>query len=130
MGEQAVNKSGTLKYNAALGLAFGFAIVCKEDGKDYVDLQDDHIPEDVMLKSAMDFMENSRVAKEMHDDAKGEVPGGVVFALPLTTELAAALDITTKRTGLIIGMRPNEAARKKFENGEYKGFSIGGFVVE
>lgn len=107
-----------------LGLVFGYAIVCKEDGEDYYDLQGDHIPEDSMLKACTDFMLNSRVAKDMHaGDAIGE---GIVFAFPMTTDIAKALDIKIKKSGLLIAMKPSKEVLEKFVLGEYTGFSIGG----
>lgn len=112
-----------IKVDASLGLVFGWAIVCKVDGKDYFDLQGDHIPEESMLEAAADFMANSRVAKEMH---AGDEQGTVMFAFPLTTEVAKAFGITTSKTGLIIGMKPNSTMLAKFVSGELKGFSIGG----
>lgn len=121
------DKAAVVKVDESLGLVFGFAIVSKKDGADYYDLQDDHIPEDAMLKASLDFMENSRVAKEMHS---GEQAGNVVFAFPLTTDIAAAVDIVTKQTGLLIAMRPAPGMLAKFKSGEFTGFSIGGFRVE
>lgn len=118
--------SKLLKVDEVLGLVFGYAIVCKEDGEDYFDLQDDNISEEEMLKAAAEFMENSRAADDMHD---GETMGEVIFALPLTTELAKELDIVTKRTGLIIAMKPSEEVFEKFRDGTYTGFSIGGSGV-
>jgi hypothetical protein len=115
------------KVDESLGLVFGFAVVCKVDGKDYYDSQDDHIPEDAMLKAASDFMENSRVAKDMH---QGDQIGNVVFAFPLTSEVAKALGIVTKQTGLLIGMAPGPAILEKYKSGEYTGFSIGGSRIE
>lgn len=116
-------QTSILKVDEALGLVFGFAIVCTEDGEDYFDLQGDNIPEAAMLKAAAEFMENSRAADDMHD---GETMGEVIFALPLTTELAKELDIVTKRTGLIIAMKPSEEVFEKFKDGTYTGFSIAG----
>lgn len=121
------DKATVVKVDETLGLVFGFAIVSKKDGADYYDLQDDHIPEDAMLKASLDFMENSRVAKEMHS---GDPAGNVVFAFPLTTDIAAALDIVTKQTGLLIAMRPAPGMLAKFKSGEFTGFSIGGLRLE
>lgn len=115
-----------LKVDEELGLVFGFAIVCKQDGKEYFDVQGDHVPEDAMLKASADFMVKSRVAKEMH---RGDQTGQVVFAFPLTTDIAKALGIETKTTGLLIAMQPGEEALKKFKSGAYTGFSIGGKYV-
>jgi hypothetical protein len=123
-----------IKVSDELGLVFGFAIVCKQNGEDYFDIQGDHIPEDSMLKAATDFMLNSRMAGNMHerDDDGNPVPSGqVVFAFPLTTEVAKALDIETSQTGLMIAMKPDSSEiLEKYRKGEYTGFSIGGSYVE
>lgn len=123
-----------VKVDDELGLVFGFAIVCKKDGKPYVDVHNDHIPEDSMLKAASEFMTNSRVAADMHqwDDNRNPIKkGSIVFAFPLTTEIAKALDIKTSTTGLLIAMKPSDPRiLEKFKTGVYTGFSIGGQYVE
>lgn len=112
------------KVNEDLGLVFGFAMVCKVDGKDYYDLQGDHIPENVMLEASTRFMKNIRVAKDMHD---GESIGTVIHSFPLTMEIAKSLGIETERTGLLIAMQVESSdVLNKIDNGEYTGFSIGG----
>lgn len=115
------------KVDDELGLVFGYAIVCKDGDKEYFDVQGDHIPEDAMLKASTDFMLKSRVAKDMH---QGDQTGTVVFAFPMTTDIAKALGITVKKTGLIIAMKPGAEALKKFKSGDYTGFSIGGKRVK
>jgi hypothetical protein len=111
-----------------LGLVMGWAIICKKDGEDYFDLQGDHIPENVMMKAAMDFMMNSRAAKVMH---AGKQIGHIVFAWPETAEVAKAFGSSkAKQTGLKIAMKPTPAVLKRFKSGELKGFSIGGFYGE
>ncbi|MFA6022422.1 MAG: XkdF-like putative serine protease domain-containing protein [Rhodospirillales bacterium] len=119
--------SQVVKMDDNLGLVFGWAIVCTKGGQDYVDLQDDHIPEDSMLKAAADFMANSRVAKDMH---AGDQIGDVVFAWPMTSEIAKSLDIETETTGLLIAMKPSADVYAKFKDGTYSGFSIGGRRIE
>jgi hypothetical protein len=115
------------KVDESLGLVFGWAIVCKDDnGEDYFDVQEDHIPEDAMLKAAADFMGDSRVAKEMHF---GDEKGSFVFAWPLTSEIAKAMGVTTKRTGLMVAGKFTPGVLAKFRSGEYTGFSIGGTRV-
>lgn len=112
------------KADPALGIAFGFAIVSKDGGEDYFDVQGDHIPENSMLTAAADFMLNSRVGKTMHD---GDQTGDVVFAFPLTTDIAKSLGISTERTGLLIGFKPSDPATlDSLVKGEFTGFSIGG----
>lgn len=118
------------KVDPTLGLVLGWGIICKQDGEEYFDLQGDHITENAMVEAAADFMKNSRVAKDMHiAGSEGELPGSVVFAFPLTEDVAKAFDITTSKTGLLVGMMPGDSnVLNKFQSGEYTGFSIGGFI--
>ena len=116
-----------LKFDEELGLVLGYAIICTEDGKDYFDTQGEHIPEDSMMKMAMDFMETSAASDEMHDFTED---GQVVFAFPLTKSVAEAFDIQTPKTGLMIGVKPGVEVLVKFKSGEYTGFSIGGDYME
>jgi hypothetical protein len=45
-GQKPTSKfAEVLKVDESLGLVLGWAIVCKKDGCDYFDLQEDHIPE-------------------------------------------------------------------------------------
>jgi len=119
--------SEVLKVDQRHGLVFGFAMISKVDGEDYFDSQGDHIPEDAMMKASLDFMKSSRVAKEMH---RGDQIGEILYAFPLTEDIAKSLGIMTRRTGLLIGMKPSKEVLAKFENGSYTGFSIGGTYVE
>lgn len=127
-----VEEKSALKFNVAkvdkkLGVVFGWGIVCKKDGKDYYDLQEDHITEKAMLEAAIDFAENSRVSKEMHD---GDETPNSMFVFPLTEEIAKGFGITTAQTGLMVMYKPGPDALAKFESGHYTGFSIGGEVVQ
>lgn len=111
------------KVDRKLGLVFGYAMVCKVDGEAYFDLQDEHIPEDVMLEMAANFMKSGpRLSRDMHETDDGTV----WFAFPMTSDIAKALDIQVKKTGLIIGMKPSKEVLEKFASGERTGFSIGG----
>lgn len=141
MTESFSTKATIMKVEESLGLIIGFSIVCEVDGQPYYDLGEvvdgvrivDHITPAAMLKSSAEFMANSRVAGEMHERDENDDPvqaGDVVFAFPLTAEIAASLDITTKRTGLLTAIRPHDpAVLDKARKGEYRGFSIGGHVV-
>lgn len=120
-------RAEVVKVDDSLGLVMGYAIVCKEDGEPYFDLQGDHIPEDTMLRAALDFMEHSQVAKEMHD---GEQAGTVVFAWPMTDDVAKAFGVLTRRTGLMIAVKPGADMLKRFQLGELTGFSIGGLRLK
>lgn len=116
-----------VKVDERLGLVFGFAVVSKIDGQPYFDSQGDHIPDDALLKASTDFMQEARVAKEMH---RGDQVGEVVFAFPLTEDIAKSLSIESRAHGLLIAMRPNEDVLAKFADGTYTGFSIGGARIE
>lgn len=116
-----------------LGVVFGWAIISKVKGELYFDLQGDHIPEATMLKAAARFMGGDRVAGNMHT-WKGDGPhkiGTVVFAFPLTDEIAKAIHVSSDQTGLLLGMKVDEpSVLQKFKSGEYTGFSIGGYRVD
>ena len=113
-----------VKVDEEHGLVIGWAIVSKVDGEEYYDVQGDHIPEDAMLKASVDFMANSRISKDMH---QGEKTGSVIFAFPMTAEIAKSMGIQTQNTGLMIAIKPDSPAiLEKFKKGEYTGFSIGG----
>lgn len=111
------------KVDDSLGLVFGWAIICKMSGEDYFDSQDDHIPEESMLKAATAFMSDSRVAKEMH---AGDQKGEFVFAWPMTAEIAKAMGIETDKTGLMVAAKFPPEVLAKFKSRELTGFSIGG----
>lgn len=112
------------KVETALGLVFGWGMVCTEKGEDHFDLQGDHIPDDVMLKSTTEYMQGPRVAKDMHT---GEQIGIVVHSWPQTAEIAKAFGETVERTGWKHAMKPaSDKILKQFESGERTGFSIGG----
>lgn len=112
------------KVDDSLGLVFGWAIISKLNGQEYYDTQGDFIPEDVMLNAAASYMQNGAIAKEMH---VGEAKGRVVFAWPMTEDIAKAMGINAYQTGLMIAMKPdNKAMLEKFRDGTYSGFSIGG----
>lgn len=122
-------ESRLAKANRKLGLVFGWGIVCRErtdlskSFTDYVDRQDHHISEPVMLDAAVDFALNSRIAKDMH---KGDEIGPVVFIFPMTEEIAKAYEFDVPKTGMMVAVRPGDAVLAQFENGERTGFSIGG----
>lgn len=138
----AANQSPLLKVNEVLsideehGVVIGWAIVCKIDGEPYYDLNVDtdgahkgervpeHITEGCMFKAAAEAVSDGLLAGNvMHS---GPDSGHYVFLFPMTTEIAKALDITTKRTGLLVGYKPESDVLAKFKNGTFTGFSIEG----
>ena len=115
------------KVDDSLGLVMGWAIVCKEDGEDYYDLQGDHIPEAAMLEAATDFAKSARVVGDQH---AAKDSGEVVHVWPMTEDIAKAFGVETTKTGLMIAMQPSEDMLAKFRDGTLTGFSIGGKRVE
>lgn len=125
--------------DAGLGLVFGWGIICKdENGAEYTDTQGNSVPEDAMVHATTDFMKSSRVHGDMH--VRGTTPqltaGMVVHSFPLTTDIAKAMGIETKRTGWMVATAPDPAMLAKFVDGAagkaggYTGFSIGGEHLE
>ena len=125
-----------IKTDDSLGLALGWAIVSTENGSPYFDVQDDHIPADVMTKAASDFMSSARTVDLQHSGLSvGDTPnshGSVVFAMPWTAEIAKAFGIDVGPIeGLMIGIKPDDpAVLTKFRDGSLTGFSIGGKAME
>lgn len=119
-----INVPTVCKVDEKLGLVFGYAMVCKINGKDHFDLQGDHIPEQTMLNVLTKFMQSGAEAREMHRE---ESVGSFVFAFPMTTDIAKSLGIQVEQTGAIVAMKPKDKGTlKRFVSGELKGFSVFG----
>lgn len=128
-GDEFETTAQVCKVDTGLGLVFGFAIICTKNGEPYWDLQDDHIPDDAMLKAATEFMQSERIQGDMHQLDAGGNPiqdGNVVFAFPLTSDIAKAMDIQCDKTGLMVAIKPSPDILEKYRTGDYTGFSIGG----
>ena len=116
------------KYDEDNKIVFGYAIISKVDGVEYVDKQGDHIPEDSIIDATRDFMDNNREGHIMH---AGQKVGKVLYSFPLTEEIAKSLDIEAKTYGFLIGMRvDNKEVMKSVIEGDTASFSIGGYVDE
>ena len=103
------------KVNDELGLAFFWAFTSTNlDGSDHFDLHGDAIDAD-FIKSAMDFMIDGGAVDEMHDGAA--TSGRVVFAMPMTPDIASAYNITTKQSGLMIAIKPSAQQLEKLKDG-------------
>lgn len=148
VAEKIVKVNDVINVDEDHGLVFGYAIVSKVrddfegDFEDYYDLNVDqdgihkgkrvpeHITEDAMFKAAVDAAEagDQTPGNDMH---AGPDVGSFYFMLPLTEEMAKALDWKVKKTGLVVGYHPgDEEVLKKFRDGTYTGFSIEGARVE
>jgi len=114
-----------VKVEEELGLVFCWAFTSKIDGADYFDLHNDNIDQD-FIKACADFMSGARAVDEMHDS---NATGQVVFAMPMTPEIAKAYGVTTDTIGLMVALKPSAAALEKFKSGEYTGVSIAGMGI-
>jgi hypothetical protein len=114
-----------VKSSDELGLAFFWAFTTTNaDGSDHFDLQGDNIGED-FVKAAMEFMtEHKGAVDEMHDGVP--TAGRVVFAMPMTPDIAKAYGLVTKQSGLMIAIKPTADQLAKLKTGEYTGVSIAG----
>ena len=140
--------NNVLSVDSEHGLVFGYAIVSKtrddHDGEfeDYYDLNVDqdgvhkgkrvpeHITEDAMFKAAVEASE-SGVQMAANVQHAGDDVGSYYFMLPVTEEMAKALDWKVKKTGLVVGYHPgDDEVLQKFKDGTYTGFSIEGQRVE
>lgn len=111
-------------------LVYGWAMVNKVrngDGElvDYFDTDNENFPEDVSLKAFEEYMTGDRLVDDIHDE---KPIGQIVFAFPMIEDIAKAFGLAEHlpQTGIIVGMRvDNPEILKKYETGEYTGFSIG-----
>jgi cation transport regulator ChaB len=105
-------------------VVWGWASVATENGDAVFDVHGDHIPMTELTKASIDFMENVRVGKSLHQGAQ---TSSVIGCLPLSQELAKALGIETTREGLIMGFRvQDDATWGLIKSGELPALSIGG----
>ena len=123
-----------LKIDDSLGIVFGIGIICTEDGAPYYDTQGDWISPEEMLKASADFMLESRIMDAMHEK---EQTGDVVFAMPMTKDVATAfnMDLPKNDAGqsieaLMLCVKPHsEEELQKFRDGTYTGFSLEGMAI-
>jgi len=109
--------------DSELGIVFGWGMITDINGEPYYDLDNQHIPDDLMVKATSGFMEKSRVSNDSHTSSD---IGIVVHSFPLTKEIAQAMGVSSVLSGWMVGVKPDEANLAKFVSGEYKGFSIEG----
>lgn len=112
-----------VKVDSKLGIVFGWGMVTKVRDEDYYDTDNQHAPCAEMLKATTVFMKGERLNNAEHS-AKDE--GRVIHSFPLTPDIAKSMGIQTEIFGWMVGVQPEPAALKKFESGEYTGFSIEG----
>jgi len=105
-------------------LVWGWGSVTMLEDSELVDLHNDVIESDELVRAASVFMEEIRTAKVMH---QGAAVGLVLHSLPLTYELAKTLGLTTRQEGWIVGVKVfSDEVWERVKSGELGAFSIGG----
>ena len=109
--------------NESLGIVFGWGMVTDINNEPYYDLDNQHIPSDLMVKATSAFMETARLSNDSHTPID---IGTVVHSFPLSAEIAKSMGITSNISGWMVGVKPDAPTLAKYVSGEYKGFSIEG----
>lgn len=125
-GEALDGHAKFVKASEQLGLAFFWAFTSTEkSGEPHYDHHGDAVQaDDDMVRAAMEFMQDGGAVDEMHDyDA---TKARVVFAMPMTPEIAKAYGIETKQTGLMVAIKVTDEQLEKLKDGTYTGVSIAG----
>lgn len=117
------------KVDEGLGIVFGWGMVTNTNGQPYYDLDNQHVPDNVMMKSTSDYMVTARTSNDKHTPSD---IGQVIHGFPLTKEVAASMGIHSNINGWMVGVKPSPEILAKFVSGEYTGFSIegGGTVTD
>jgi hypothetical protein len=116
-----------LKFDEEARMVYGWASVISEGGVPVVDLQDDIIEPQELVKATTEFMLSVRKAMAMHE---GDKVGSVVHSFPLTAEFAKSLGVSCDREGWIVGVHvPDDATWSRVKSGELKAFSIGAQAI-
>lgn len=105
-----------------LGLYFAWGAFSKRDGETFVDAHGDDIPDDEFVAAALSLAKSSKLGHE-HD---GTVNGSVPLVMPLTSDIQAALEVTSPHAGLVVGFQPTGHLAKSLEAGEVWEMSIAG----
>ena len=123
-----------LKYDEEIGVALGWAVVCKERDASgawvrHYDSQGDAVSESGLTAAAASFCAGAeRPSKVMHE---GESVGAVLWAFPLTSDVQKALSIQCDKAGLLVGIKPSSpAVLEQVRSGALGMFSIGGAYGE
>ena len=113
------------KVDNSLRMVFGWGSICKKRNQEtgqleiYTDTDNEQFPEDVTLKAWLDFMNSDqRIMDNMHNE---QPVGKVVFAFPMTEDIAASFGLVDKldQTGVIVGtLITDDEVLKKFQTGE------------
>lgn len=134
--DRIIKVNDGLKLDTEHGIVVGWAIVSTVDGEPYYDLNIDpdgvhkgkrvpeNITEDAVIKALVEAANAGIMAG--NEEHSGPDTGHYIGLFAMTGDIAKALDITTKKTGLLVQYKPEPDVLAKFKSGEYTGFSIEG----
>lgn len=105
-----------------LGVYFAWGAFSKRDGEIFVDAHGDDIPDDEFIGAALSLAKSAKLGHE-HD---GTVNGSVPLVMPLTSDIQAALELSSPHAGLVVGFQPIGELAKSLEAGEPWELSIAG----
>lgn len=105
-------------------MVWGWAYLCQDEhGAQVVDHSGQIVELADIHKAAHQFMLDSRVGGQMHDERAGSVAESLV----VTDAVAAELGMATRKRGWFIGFHvADQAAWLKVKDGTFQAFSIGG----
>ncbi len=107
-------------------VVFGWFSIVEEDGQAVIDKHGDIIPVEDIEKAVYDFVENSRMAGEMHVNMG---VGHLVESVFFSADKQMALGINLGKIGWWGGFRiTDDEVWKKVKQGYYPSFSIGGLA--
>lgn len=127
-----------VKADPTLRVAYGWALISSVDGEEYVDSQGDVVDEASMERAVVRFMLDKATGGVMHrrtPDGKPVRVGKLVESIVVTDEKLRAMGLPVPEgkgpRGWWIGIRydttpEGEEVWKRIQNGELRGFSIGG----
>lgn len=105
-------------------VVFGWFSIVEENGQAVIDKHGDIIPVEDIEKAVYDFVENSRMAGEMHVNMG---VGHLVESVFFSADKQMALGINLGKIGWWGGFRvTDDEVWKKVKQGYYPSFSIGG----
>ena len=108
------------------GVIFGWACLSKLNGIDYEDMQNDVIDDACIEQMAIDFCKADLPLGVEHKNQGGQI----LAVWPLTDDICKAYGITAEKRGLMLMVKPDDATLKRYQNGEFMGFSIAGSVID
>ena len=127
MNENFKREFQVAKADTGNNLLIGWAVTSTDNGQDVIDKQNDIVEFGACLDAALEYAKGERPSLRNH---AGEPVGTVVFLLPLDSETAKGLEVSSRFEGLIAGVQVDDATMGAYRAGKLTGLSIAGTVQE